>query len=335
MMRTCTDRGWIAVGMNFRGCAHGLPMTTPRGYSGAYTGDLRFIVQHIGARLDSSVASAKLFLVGNSLGANLVCKYLGEEGLSGTLPRQVAGGVALGNPMSINAAKMDPIMSLVLALGVKRTLVENWGSIRKFFRDSYYKSQILKALGSLSLGASDDALSRIMIRNDTVYPFGFSVGYPGGGPDYSHDASSYRCCPYIPVPTLQIIASDDFLVGHTFKGKTYFSLANPNIIVVETKCGGHLGWQEAPPPPPLPQPGERDNASDGSSRYGLSSWSNAAAAEFIQAIIETKLAHQAAAQISPSSSSKDADVHFSPGNSISPHDHFFIERPPINLRSRL
>jgi predicted alpha/beta-fold hydrolase len=337
MIRTCTDRGWIAVGMNFRGCAHGLPMSTPRGYSGAYTGDLRFVVQHICARLDSSVASAKLFLVGNSLGANLVCKCLGEEGLSGTLPKQVAGAVALGNPMSINATKMDPIMSLVLALGVKRTLVENWGSVRKFFRDSYYKSQILKAMGSLSLGASDDALSRIMIRNDSIYPFGVSVGYTGGGPDYSHDASSYRCCPYIPVPTLQIIASDDFLVGHTFKGKTYFSLANPNIMVVETKCGGHLGWQESPPPPPpSAQPGERENGSGGNSRYGLSSWSDAAAADFIQAIIETKLAHQpsAAAPIS-SSSSKDVDVHVSPGNAISSHDHYFIERPPINLRSRL
>jgi predicted alpha/beta-fold hydrolase len=339
MMRTCTNRGWVAVGMNFRGCAHGLAMSTPRGYSGAYTGDLRFIVQHICARLDSSVASTELFLVGNSLGANLVCKYLGEEGLSGTLPSQVVGGVALGNPMSINAAKMDPIMSLVLAMGVKRTLVENWRSIRQFFRDSYYKSQILKALGSMSLGVSDDALSRIMIRNDPVYPFGVSVGYMGGLPDYSHDASSYRCCPYIPVPMLQIIASDDFLVGHSFKGKTYFSLANPNIIVVETKCGGHLGWQESPPPPPpLPQSDERgENSNDGSSRYGLSSWSDVAAADFIQAIIETKLAYQPSEKdaVKGQDGGIDAKVHFSPGNAISSHDQYFIERPPINLRSRL
>jgi predicted alpha/beta-fold hydrolase len=371
MMRTCTDRGWVAVGMNFRGCgAHGLAMSTPRGYSGAYTGDLRFVVQHICARLldnsssaaasssSSSTASTnQLFLVGNSLGANLVCKYLGEEGLSGTLPKQVAGGVALGNPMSINAAKMDPIMSFVLAIGVKRTLLENWRSIRQFFRDSYYKSQILKAMCSLSLGESDDALSRIMIRNDPVYPFGVHVGYAGGGPDYSQDASSYRCCPYIPVPTLQIIASDDFLVGHTFKGKTYFSLANPNIIVVETKCGGHLGWQESPPPP-WPEPGKPGE--NGSSRYGLSSWSDVAAADFIQAVIETTRVNQAAAaaaaaQTSPSSSKdvhsgsrdendtrRDQDggqnagsVHFSHGNAFSPHDHYVLEQPPINLRSRL
>jgi hypothetical protein len=93
LKRAVTNRGWIAAGFNFRGCG-GEPMTTPRGYTGAYTGDIRCTVHRIAARLDKG---AKLFLVGNSLGANLVTKYLGEEGNSGTLPDCVVGGVALGN----------------------------------------------------------------------------------------------------------------------------------------------------------------------------------------------------------------------------------------------
>jgi hypothetical protein len=44
-------------------------------------------------------------------------------------------------------------------------------------------------------------------------------------------------------------------------------------MVVETRCGGHLGWQEAPP--------------DGT--FGSStSWSDVATTDFIAAIIETR-----------------------------------------------
>lgn len=47
MMDSCIKRGWIALGMNMRGCG-GVHLATPRGYNGAYTGTkgralLRFI----------------------------------------------------------------------------------------------------------------------------------------------------------------------------------------------------------------------------------------------------------------------------------------------------
>eukprot|EP00957_Ditylum_brightwellii_P151835 11561690-Ditylum_brightwellii.AAC.1 len=101
LMRACTDRGWIAAGMNFRGMG-GMKLHTPRGYNGAYTGDLRCIVHKITSRMknntsnnshhnESSLPPTPLFLVGNSLGANIMAKYLGEEGMSNTLPINVAG----------------------------------------------------------------------------------------------------------------------------------------------------------------------------------------------------------------------------------------------------
>ena len=37
MMRTCVERGWVAVALNLRGCG-GVDFHTPRGYNGAYTG---------------------------------------------------------------------------------------------------------------------------------------------------------------------------------------------------------------------------------------------------------------------------------------------------------
>ena len=60
LMRTFTNRGWVAVGMNFRGCG-GIKLATPRCYNGAYTGDIRGVVQHIESRLAPNVP---IFLVG-------------------------------------------------------------------------------------------------------------------------------------------------------------------------------------------------------------------------------------------------------------------------------
>ncbi len=94
LMRSCTDRGWIACGFNFRGCGH-VQMTTPRSYNAGYTGDLRCVIQKIQARLIDS-DNIPVFVVGNSLGANIITKYLGEEGYSKTLPKCVKGGVSLG-----------------------------------------------------------------------------------------------------------------------------------------------------------------------------------------------------------------------------------------------
>jgi predicted alpha/beta-fold hydrolase len=77
---------------------------------------------------------------------------------------------------------------------------------------------------------------------------------------------------FVSVPLLQLIASDDFLVYHAFKGKLAYSLANPNVMIVESKCGGHLGWQESPP--------DRNV-------YGAASWADAATTDFIAAVLDS------------------------------------------------
>lgn len=69
---------------------------------------------------------------------------------------------------------------------------------------------------------------------------------------------------------LQLLASDDFLVYKAFQERLAYCLANPNVMVVESKCGGHLGWHEAPP-----------------SNYGLGkSWADSATTEFIDVVFQ-------------------------------------------------
>jgi len=278
MMRACTDRGWIAAGMNLRGCG-GVPLSTPRSYNAAYTGDLRSLVKRLSSRMKDS--NVPMFLVGNSLSANLVTKYLGEEGLSGSLPKNIAGGAALGNPCSMVSTKANPIFSPLLALGVKVSLFQNWNEATRM-SDSQSRKVVSNCLKASTLAQVDDALSPIFQRNDRISPFRNRVGFQSkvdyqflflltftGGVHYGYDASSCRTMPFINVPMLQLIASDDFLVARPFREKMHYALSNPNILVVETKCGGHLGWQQARP--------------KGSERL---SWADSATTDFISVVFD-------------------------------------------------
>lgn len=271
LMRTCTNRGWIAVGMNFRGCG-GTPVTTPRGYTGAYTGDLRGVVQSISARLDDNVP---IFLVGNSLGANLITKYLGEEGLSGTLPKCIAGGISLGNPLHIHSRNIAFPWGHMLSLGARKGVLENFRKFLPMMKTPQYRTAIRRALLAGTIGEFDEAMAPIFIRNDDTYPFAFKIGYEDGE-SYWHDASSYRVIRHVSVPLLLLTSQDDFLVYKGSTGKMSYSVSNPNVMVVKTKCGGHLGWHESPP--------------DTGNVFGFgTSWADTATADFIGAILHTRL----------------------------------------------
>ena len=265
-MRACTEKGWIAVAMNLRGCG-GIPLTTPRNYNGAYTGDIRYTVLKLSGRMEPGVP---LFLVGNSLGANLVAKYLGEEGLSNTLPACVAGGITLGNPMGFDSRKAAFGWSQILMLGAQKSMYKHLRTLSKMTAPSY-RQAIRTAMTATSLARFDEALTPVSAHNETTYPFAFKVGYRDGK-EYWKDASSYHMLPHVSVPLLQVVARDDFLVYGPFRAHMRYSLVNPNVLVLQTRCGGHLGWQESPP---------------NGNIFGFgTSWADVALTDFIQAILD-------------------------------------------------
>jgi predicted alpha/beta-fold hydrolase len=267
LQRSFANRGWNAAAMNFRGCG-GVAMTTPRGYNGAYTNDLRSLVWAISGRMSKDVP---VFLVGNSLGANVMTKYLGEEGMSGTLPKCVSGAASLGNPFSINSSLVSFPFNIALALGVKRTLLQNWSVLSKM-TDQLSQQALRKAMLSTTIAQVDEASAPVFVRNDPFYPFAFRIGYKNGN-SYWLDSSSYRLVRYISVPFLNLSAHDDFLVATPNRNRLGFCISNPNVMVAETRCGGHLGWQESPP----------------DSHFGSTSWADAAASDFFDAIIKTNM----------------------------------------------
>jgi len=89
-------QGWRAVVLNFRSCGGELNRL-PRLYHSGDTADLDWLV----SRLTASEPDARLALVGVSLGANVVLKWLGERGEE--TPASVMGAVAISTPFDLAA----------------------------------------------------------------------------------------------------------------------------------------------------------------------------------------------------------------------------------------
>jgi hypothetical protein len=168
-----------------------------------------------------------------------------------------------------------------MGLGVKKIYVENWKSISSM-NDAHSRRSLRKSLLAPTIAASDRATAPVFIRNSPYYPFGVEFGYKDGE-EYWFDASSYRHVTHINVPFLNITAQDDFLVSRPSRNKLGYCLSNPNVMVVETRCGGHLGWQETPP-----SSSDKNNTN----QFGTassSSWADTATADFFDAVMKCNI----------------------------------------------
>lgn len=285
-------------------------------YNAGFTGDLRGVILQMEKRLvkkaqqnngsrdktSDSYIGGPIYLVGYSLGANIVTKYLGEESLHGTLPKCIGGGAALGNPLFIQSNTISFPWNMILAMGVKRSLLQNYAVYRKH-HERGFQAAMKKAMLSRTIGQLDDTVAPYILRVDPEPPFAPKVGYRDGN-EYWHDSSSHRFVGHVSVPLLKITAKDDFLVFGKYKShrklasqatqllfsgqfsrKLNHCLENPNVVVVKTRCGGHLGWQESPPPTKDANGNELQPSWFGS---GIGSWSDVAVADFIEALIDIR-----------------------------------------------
>jgi predicted alpha/beta-fold hydrolase len=200
----------------------------------------RHVVEVLCSRLAST---AKLFLVGFSLGANTLVKYLGETGLAGhdKLPKNVAGAVSLCNPMRINHARLESPWSQILTLGAKKHFFQHRRSVNQMTCDNYQKAIQHATLYSKNLAEMAESAKPYMIRNSIRYPFENSLGYQSKE-EYWNEASSQNYIAHISVPILVCFAGDDKIACQNTLAIMNSCLSNPNVILVQTPCGGHIGW---------------------------------------------------------------------------------------------
>ena len=219
MYRQLARRGVRAVGMNFRSCSGELNRTTKLYHAGK-TDDVGTVINW----LDDLFPHVAKGLVGFSLGANTMLKYLGEQGED--------------TPIQAAAAVSPPFDLAHIA----RTF--HLGSGRPYAA-RFMKSLRHKALNHAHFNGSGIDIQRV-IDAKTMAEFDDAVTAPLHGfrdaDDYYTRNSSGQFLPAIRVPTLVVRAMDDPFFGSDIPHMAL--AANEKLLPVLVPHGGHVAFAE-------------------------------------------------------------------------------------------
>ncbi|OSD01613.1 AB-hydrolase YheT [Trametes coccinea BRFM310] len=226
--------GYRGIVVNFRGCA-GVPLTSPQLYSALHTDDIRVAVLHI----SKMYPRAPLIGVGFSLGANVLTRYLAEEGEKSRL----VAGCALACPWDLVASSdhleshffHKNVYSRGMAQNLKKVIARHLEALSKF-PDSlaWQAAKAVSARKSMSLVEFDDTVTRVCGGSSPPFPF-------PSARDYYTAASSHKMLKDIRVPFLALNSKDDPIVSSIPVGVA----DNGWVVLALTEGGGHLGWFEA------------------------------------------------------------------------------------------
>ncbi len=219
-IRLFNQNGWDGMGLNFRGCS-GFANRKLRAYHTGETGDLRYILKTI---LSEGVYK-EIVLIGFSLGANVILKYLGEE--SGNLSGSIKKAVVFSVPCELESASRQ---------------LAKWNNamyMKKFM--TALKTKI-KAKEHL---VTDNIDLKAVYQSNTFEDFDNAFTAPVFGfrdaLDYWKQSSSKPFLDKINIPFLIINASDDsFLSKECYP----FEIAEQNHFchLEVPNNGGHVGF---------------------------------------------------------------------------------------------
>jgi predicted alpha/beta-fold hydrolase len=213
-------RGWRGVALNFRSCS-GEMNRLPRFYHSGDTADLEAVVR----RLIEREPGARLGIVGISLGANVLLKWLGEHGAEA--PAAVAGGVGISVPFDLAAC------ARVLDRGFGKHVYT-----RNFLRTMRRKVVDKAAAhpGYVDVAAAQRARTFAAYDRAVTAPlFGFADER-----DYWRRASCRPFLAAIARPVLVINAVDDpFVPADALPAPAEVA---PAVRILLTPRGGHVGF---------------------------------------------------------------------------------------------
>ncbi|WP_181416587.1 YheT family hydrolase [Nitrospira lenta] len=212
-------RGFNVVRMNQRTCG-GTEHLTPTLYNSGLSGDCRKIVREL-ASVDHLT---HIWLVGYSMGGNLVLKAAGE--LAGTVPA-LAGTVAV-------CPNIDPTQC-VAALEQPRNWIYHYHFLSRLKARMKRKAGLfpgkwdLRAMGSMkTISQFDD------------YYTARDGGYRDGA-DYYDRAGARHVLHQIAVPTLIVTAQDDPFIPYSLFTRPEL-MENQSITLLAPRHGGHCGF---------------------------------------------------------------------------------------------
>lgn len=221
--RALAEHGVRTVAMNFRSCS-GEPNRTARFYHAGETGDLGFLLDLLAGRFPR----ATLLGIGFSLGANVLLKYLGEQGDASRI--RAATAVSVPFDLGRGADKLAAsFMGRVYTRHFVRRLVDK------------YRGKRAAGIG-LDAAALDE---RRLLRSRSFRDFDDVVtarlhGFDGAD-DYYTRSSSAQFLHAIRVPTLLVHALDDPFVDERAIPHDAID-ANPALHTAFVPHGGHVGF---------------------------------------------------------------------------------------------
>lgn len=213
------EAGFAVHRINMRSCG-GTEALTPTLYHSGLTQDVRAILDRFRRE-----GRGPRFLIGFSLGGNVTLKFAGESGEAAL--DLVSGVCAVSTPIDLHAC--------VRRLGAP----ENWVYERRFVRGlkDRYRRRHLSHPDLFPLDGIDSVRSVFDFDNTfTARAFQF-----GDAPNYYATQSAVRFLHGIRVPTLMVQSKDDPMIPFDlFEGAEV--RGNPNITLIPTEHGGHLGF---------------------------------------------------------------------------------------------
>ncbi|HID46087.1 MAG TPA: hydrolase [Chromatiaceae bacterium] len=216
LLKLLSDSGYLACMMHFRGCS-GEPNRLPRSYHSGDSLELQTIVEHIMQTRQRPVFA----IIGFSLGANVLLKWLGERGKQAAVDRAMAVSV----PFLLHEAadRLDRGFSRIY----QRHLLN---SLKQKYRDKFSRIP-----SPLDINLDQIRNFRQFDEEITAPLHGFS-----GADDYYHRCSCRRFIPLIHKPTLILHdRNDPFMWPHTVPQEKEL----PEDVLLElTNGGGHAGF---------------------------------------------------------------------------------------------
>lgn len=210
------QRGWRAILMHFRGCSNE-PNRLARSYHSGETGDLNMVITELFRR----EPSLELYVVGYSLGGNVLLKALGTDAIN----KSIKAAVAVSVPFELN--KTADFMSKGMSRFYQMHLVK--GLIAQYKR----KFKTTKSL----LDTDVDKLRTFWkFDNDVTAPLhGFK-----DAADYYKRSSSRQYLINIKIPTLIIHAKNDPFTPINSLPQAHEISNQVTLELLES--GGHVGF---------------------------------------------------------------------------------------------
>ncbi|XP_053099083.1 phospholipase ABHD3 [Hemicordylus capensis] len=221
MIQQSKTLGYRCAVFNYRGVA-GENLLTPRTYCAANTEDLETVIHYI----HNLYSSALFMAAGVSMGGMLLLNYLGKTGRE--TPLKAAAIFSAGWNAFESADSLEkPVNWLLFNYYLTTCLQSSVTRHRQMFDKLFNMNLVMKAK---TIREFDKQFTSVMFGYPTI-------------DDYYADASPCSRLKRIGIPVLCLNSMDDvFSPNQAIPVET--AKQNPNVALVLTSCGGHIGFLE-------------------------------------------------------------------------------------------